>query len=171
MVRSLTARTTLIYSALAGLVGCADGTGPTPPLSYEPGRLVATVDGRVFRSNIAVDSAVGAFAPATQQLQLTGQQVATGFWPTIRITLQLQSGQTAVALVGDPHTVLAEWLPSLQAWYHSDSSPADSVWIDQFDLTQMTIQARFRFVATDHATGDRALVQGFVAGHLFLTPP
>ena len=153
---------------------------PVAPDSQPPerfGALTALINGRAWVSSYFPDSAIAFYGRSSGFLQLTGQEVRSGSWPTLQFFVR--QGATAASYhIGDPSgEVHGEWFTerrenrpralggNLQAYFSTGATP-DSLVIEELDLAGRRIRGRFGFAARELYGWQRVSIVGRFAGRV-----
>lgn len=158
-------RTLVVITAVATLA-CSEGLAPEP--GYVFGRVTARVDQAVWESSYATDSIVAFYYPTGGRLQVTGQQVGPGQWPTLHIIIASRATVGAFPLTGDLQQNNAQWLPGGPVSYVSSGAATDSVWLEELDPTTQVVQGHFHFTGRNPNSAQIAQLEGRFLGHMIL---
>jgi len=158
-------RTLAVITAVATLA-CSDGLAPEP--AYVFGRVTARIDQAVWESSYFPDSVVAFYDPTGGHLQVTGQQVGPGQWPTLHLIIASGAAVGGFPLTGDLQQNNGQWLPGGLVAYVSSGAAADSVWIEQLDPTARVVQGHFRFTGRNPNGTQTVQLEGRFLGHLDL---
>ena len=158
-------RTLAVITAVATLA-CSEGLAPEP--GYVFGRVTARVDQAVWESSYATDSVVAFYYPTGGRLQVTGQQVGPGQWPTLHIIIASGATVGAFPLTSDLQQNNAQWFPGGLVSYVSSGAAMDSVWLEELDPTTQVVQGHFRFTGRNPNGAQTVQLEGRFLGHLDL---
>lgn len=169
----------VLVGVLLGLAACDAPTGPDPEPGERFGTVTAVVDGRTWTSSVFPDSIVAFFDTLSTQLQITGQEVRAGIWPTLHFFLRSGAAVGAHHLGSFASVAHAEWLRAAPAarphepteqlqGYISAGYPEDSLVITEFSLATRRIRGRFFFTGAEPHGPGLVAVQGHFAGRIFI---
>lgn len=170
--------------ALLLLVGCEPGrlTGPEMEPEERFGAVTALIDGRAWVSSFFPDSGVAFYSPRIGgRLQITGQEVRSGVWPTLHLVAQVPPEPGRYAIGSYPGSVVGEWYtsgeslrpraaePTLAA-YLSNGAAADSLVVEEWDTAAGVIRGHFQFTATQLRGHRTITIRGRFAGRVQIVP-
>jgi hypothetical protein len=151
-------------------LACADPTGPVSAPTYQFGRVTASIDGRAWHSSYFPDSLVAFYDTTTGRLEIIGQEVRSGSWPTLLLVLPSEAVPGAYHLTSDALGRLGTWTPGLHESYVSAGAPNDSLWVEELDLVARTVRGAFQFVGAPFFTQTSVYIVGRFAGTVRLLP-
>jgi len=151
---------------LIGTLACSNDLAPEP--AYVFGRVEARIGQAVWESSYFPDSVVAFYDPAAGHLQITGQLVGPGQWPTLHVIIQSGATVGAFALTSDLQANNAQWLPGGSVFYISSGAANDSVWLEELNAQTRVIQGHFRFTGRNPNGPQTVPVEGRFLGHLSL---
>lgn len=159
-------RSTLVVISVAATIACNDSVAPEP--AYVFGRVTARIDQAAWESSYFPDSVVAFYEPSGGHLQVTGQQVGPGQWPTLHIIIASGATVGAFPLTSDLQLNNAQWFPGGPVSYVSSGAAMDSVWLEELDPTTEVVQGHFRFTGRNPNGAQTAKLEGRFLGHMIL---